>query len=172
MPSSKITPASAFPRKSTAGQARILSRVAVALLGLALVACSRDEPPAPAVDVVAAAPPAEAKPAEVPVPEGEPPADVVRDLMFEEYAELEKAGPMPATVSASGRQLQLRAKLFDARKTECRPRPQRPAVEFECSLTILVSMTGDGSDPAQEEPSEQGARIGIKWDPSGKWVRG
>lgn len=147
-------------------------RIAVILFGLALAACSRDEPPAATTADAATSPPVETKPAEVPVPEGEPPADVVRDLMFEEYAELEKAGPMPATVTASGKQLQLRAKLFDARKKECRPRPQRPAGEFECSLTILVSITGDGSDPADETPSEQGARIGIKWHPSGKWIRG
>lgn len=145
-------------------------RPTLALLGLLLVACARDEPPASADTATTTS--AVAAPAEVPLPSGEPPADVVRALMFEEYAELEKAGPMPATVSASGKQLQLRAKLFDARKLECRPRPQRPAGEFECSLMILVSITGDGSDPARGEPSEQGARIGVKWDPSGKWVRG
>lgn len=133
-------------------------------------ACSREEQASSDAD----RPTAEAEMAEVaPMPAGEPPDDVVRALMFEEYADLEKAGPMPATVSASGKQLQLRAKLFEATKKECRPRPQRPAGEYECSLTILVSMTGDGSDPANEKPSEQGARIGIRWDPGkGKWVRG
>ena len=146
-------------------------RFSAALSCLLLAACAGDEQATPANAIAAAIPPAAVASTGVPVPDGEPPADVVRALMFEEYAELEKAGPMPATVSASGRQLQLRAKLFDARKLECKPSPQRPAGEFECSLMITVSITGDGSDPAQEEPSEQGARIGVKWDPSGKWVR-
>lgn len=146
-------------------------RAFAVFVGLALLAaCEREQ----AVDPSKHEPPSETT-AEipVPVPEGEPPADVVRALMFEEYEDLEKLGGMPATVSASGKQLLLRAKLFEATKKECRPQPQRPAGEFECSLTILVSMTGDGSDPANETPSEQGARIGIRWDPAkGKWVRG
>lgn len=147
------------------------TRAFAVFVGLALLAaCEREQ----AVDPSEQEPPSETTAeASVPVPEGEPPADVVRALMFEEYEELEKLGGMPATVSASGKQLLLRAKLFEATKKECRPQPQRPAGEFECSLTILVSMTGDGSDPANETPSEQGARIGIKWDPAqGKWVRG
>ena len=148
-----------------------LKRAFALFVGLALLtACEREQ----AVNPSEQEPPSETT-AEipVPVPEGEPPADVVRALMFEEYEDLEKLGGMPATVSASGKQLLLRAKLFEATKDECRPRPQRPAGEFECSLTILVSITGDGSDPADETPSEQGARIGIKWDPAqGKWVRG
>lgn len=143
---------------------------AVCTVLVLLAACEREQS-APAT----AQAPSSGQTAEAlePVPEDEPPADVVRALMFEEYEELEKLGGMPATVSASGKQLVLRAKLFEASKKECRPRPQRPAGEFECSLTILVSITGDGSDPADETPSEQGARIGIKWDAGqGKWVRG
>lgn len=138
--------------------------------GLALLAaCEREPAVSPSVQALPSEAVAETP---VPVPEGEPPADVVRALMFEQYEDLEKLGGLPATVSASGKQLVLRAKLFEATKKECRPQPQRPAGEFECSLTILVSMTGDGSDPANETPSEQGARIGIRWDPGkGKWVR-
>lgn len=145
---------------------RTLSILVGALL---LAACEREQAEPATVDASSSETRVETV---VPVPDGEPPADVVRALMFEEYEELERAGPMPAVVSASGKQLQLRAKLFEATKKECRPRPQRPAGEFECSLTILVSITGDGSDPADETPSEQGARIGIKWHPSGKWIRG
>ena len=144
-----------------------------ASLVLCLAACS--DPPVsgqahPGPDAVAAAPSAAA---EHPVPAGEPPAEVVRDLLFEEYAELENAGPMPMTVTASGQSLKLRAKLFDARKEDCRPVPQQPPGHYECSLTIKLSLTGDGSDPAREEPSEQGARLGVKWDATGgRWVRG
>lgn len=137
---------------------------------VSLAACEREQSEPATAQAPSSGQTAEAS---VPVPEGEPPADVVRALMFEEYEELEKLGGLPATVSASGKQLVLRAKLFEATKKECRPQPQRPAGEFECSLTILVSITGDGSDPADETPSEQGARIGIKWDAArGRWVRG
>ena len=145
------------------------------ILLLCLAGCSGETPP-PASDAAVATAPsgaaAPAAPAAVPVPAGDPPADVVRALAFEQYAELEKAGPMPATVSATGRSLQLRAKLFEARKEECHPVPQQPAGEFECTLTIKVAMTGDGSDPALEEPSEQGDRLFISWDAAnGRWVR-
>jgi hypothetical protein len=145
-----------------------------AALALCLAACT-DPQPADAGDAApgATAGSVSSAAAEHPVPAGEPPADVVRDLIFEEYAELEKAGPMPMTVTASGQPLKLRAKLFDARKETCSPRPQQPPGHYECTLTIKLSLTGDGSDPAREEPSEQGARLGVKWDAaSGRWVRG
>ena len=144
-------------------------------LALCVAACtdSSSSGAAETVSGAVAADHASSAPAGHPVPAGEPPADVVRDLMFEEYAELEKAGPMPATVTASGQALKLRAKLFDARKEECRPRPQQPPGRYECTLTIKLSLTGDGSDPAREEPSEQGARLGVTWDAAaGRWVRG
>lgn len=145
-------------------------------LALCATACT-DSSPSGAADTAPAATDAagvaSSAPAEHPVPSGEPPADVVRDLTFEEYAELAEAGPMPVTVSATGQPLKLRAKLFDARKEECRPRPQQPPGRYECTLTIKLSLTGDGSDPAREAPSEQGARLFVKWDPvAGRWIRG
>lgn len=153
--------------------------IAKCLAGVSLALCAAactDSSSSGAADTAPGAAPAavaSSAPAEHPVPTGEPPADVVRDLIFEEYAELEKAGPMPVTVSASGQPLKLRAKLFDARKEDCRPQPQQPPGHFECTLTIKLSLTGDGSDPAREEPSEQGARLGVKWDATaGRWIRG
>ncbi|MFD0724252.1 hypothetical protein [Lysobacter brunescens] len=160
------------PAPSVGATAKCLFAVALAF---SAVACTDSTSPdtSAAASGATTADAAASAPAEHPVPSGEPPADVVRDLIFEEYAELEKAGPMPATVTASGQPLKLRAKLFDARKETCSPRPQQPPGHYECTLTIKLSLTGDGSDPAREEPSEQGARLGVKWDAvSGRWIRG
>ncbi|MFP5431343.1 MAG: hypothetical protein ACLGHE_10245, partial [Gammaproteobacteria bacterium] len=64
-----------------------------------------------------------------------------------------------------GKSLTLHPTLHEVRKDSCTPTPQAPAGWYECSLTIKVSLAEDGSDP-----SEQGERIGVKWDPAGKWV--
>lgn len=156
-----------------------VAAIAKCLLAVSLALCaaactdSSSSGTADAVPGAVAADSATSAPAEHPVPSGEPPADVVRDLTFEQYAELAEAGPMPVTISATGQPLKLRAKLFDARKEECLPRPQQPPGRYECTLTIKLSLTGDGSDPAREAPSEQGARIDVKWDAAtGRWVRG
>lgn len=134
--------------------------------------CSRKEQPPAATHtpVAAARELLLARPATVPVPNEEPPADVVERLIFEQYAALEKMGGLPVTFTATGRAHTLRAKLFAARKESCTPSPQQPAGNYECSLTITLSLAADGNDPALQKPSEQGARIGVKWDPSGKWV--
>lgn len=95
---------------------------------------------------------------------------MVERLIFEQYAALEKMGGLPVTFTATGRAHTLHAKLFAARKESCTPSPQQPAGNYECSLTITLSLAADGKDPALQKPSEQGARIGVKWDPSGKWV--
>ncbi|MEO8366556.1 MAG: hypothetical protein ABI538_10155 [Pseudoxanthomonas sp.] len=145
--------------------------LAIGLLTLLVVGCSRNEIQQPTSSVDAQIPPQNSQIEGVAVPTEEPPNDVVRDLIFEEYRQIEDAGGIPATVTASGKGIQLRAKLFDANKQKCKRTPQSPPGWYECDLLIKVSMTGDGSDPANEEPSEQGARIGVKWDPSGKWVR-
>jgi len=134
--------------------------------------CSRkDQPPAATQTPIKTArelPPL--KPVPVPVPNEEPPAEVVERLIFEQYAALEKMGGLPVTFTATGRAHTLHAKLYAAQKESCTPSPQQPAGNYECSLTITLSLAADGKDPSLQKPSEQGARIGVKWDPSGKWV--
>lgn len=120
-----------------------------------------------AVEVLAA-PEVDAAPAAVSLapPPGEPPEEVLRKLEFERYEMIEKAGGMPVTVTATGRQLVLKPKLYSVRKESCRPTPQAPDGWYECSLTIRLSLAADGRDP-----SEQGERIGVKWDGSkAEWV--
>lgn len=101
----------------------------------------------------------------VPVPAEEPSEEVLRKLEFARYDAINKMGGMPVTVTATGRSYILRPTLYAVRKESCTPTPQAPAGWYECSLTITVSLADDGSDP-----SEQGERIGVKWDPKGEWV--
>ena len=67
---------------------------------------------------------------------------------------------------ASGRRIVLNPTVYDVRKETCARTPRSPPGEYECEVMIRMSLSPDGSDP-----SERGARIGVKWDPSGKWVR-
>lgn len=168
---------------NTALEREMIARMFGAALLCLLAGCSRterppaDQPDIPAISSLAsAAAPvtqieaissgvASAAPA-VPVPLEEPSEAVLRKLEFESYAEIEKMGGMPVTITATGQSLTLRPKLYEVRKKKCTPTPQAPAGWYECSLIITLSLAPDGSDP-----SEQSERIGVKWDPMGKWVR-
>lgn len=148
---------------------------------LMLVGCSREEPAAGSVKTEPSSlasiaeevsqgsepeKPPESGIVELTPPPGEPPEDVLRKLEFQRYAMLEAAGGLPVTVTATGRQLVLKPRLYSVRKESCQPSPQTPAGRYECSLTISVSLAEDGSDP-----SEQGERISVKWDGRKKeWV--
>ncbi len=101
----------------------------------------------------------------VPVPAEEPSEEVLRELEFRRYEAIERAGGLHVTVTATGKSLTLHPKLYAVRKQSCKRTAQRPAGWYECSLIIKVSLKADGRDP-----SEQGERIGVKWDPKGKWV--
>lgn len=101
----------------------------------------------------------------VAVPAEEPSEDALRKLEFQRYEAIGQAGGMPVTVTATGGSLTLRPKLYDVRKDSCKRTPQGPPGWYECSLTIKLSLEADGSNP-----SEQGERIGVKWDPRGMWV--
>lgn len=117
--------------------------------------------------VAAGAEPASAPEASALVPPpGEPPEEVLRKLEFQRYDMIEKAGGLPVTVSATGRQLVLKPRLYSVRKESCKPEPQAPEGWYECSLVISLSLAADGSDP-----SEQGERISVKWDgKKAEWV--
>lgn len=91
---------------------------------------------------------------------------MLRELEFQTYAEIEKMGGLPVTMTATGKSLTLHPKLYAVRKDKCTPTPQAAAGWYECELTIKISLSPDGSDP-----SEKGERIGVKWDPKGEWVR-
>lgn len=142
-------------------QARILI-----ILALLLSACSGNESTAePTTEASAQAKPTATITRQI-SPTGEPSEEVLQRLEFQRYAELEKAGGIPVTISATGQQTILRPKLYSVRKDECTPTPQAPVGWYECSLTISLSLAEDGSNP-----SEQGEGFSVKWDSeSGTWV--
>lgn len=106
----------------------------------------------------------------IPAPDAEPSEAVLRKLQFQQYEEIEKAGGLPLTVSASGKSFTLRIKLYEVRKEGCKPSPQSPKGSYECNLLLTSSWSKDGG-LSYDEPSEKGARFGVKWDAeAGAWV--
>ena len=138
---------------------------AITLL-LFLGACGRKETRPPADASTTSVPKQiDVRAESVPVPTEEPSEADLRRLAFQRYAEIARAGGLPVTATASGKSLTLHPKLYEVRKDSCKPSPQSPPGEYECSLTIKLSLQADGSDP-----SEQGERIAVKWDAKGMWV--
>lgn len=102
----------------------------------------------------------------VPVPAEEPSEAVLRELAFQMYDQIEKAGGLPVTMTATGKSLTLHPKLFEVRKEKnCDRSPRAPAGWYECHLILKLSLSPGGRDP-----SEKGERMGVKWDPKGEWV--
>lgn len=151
---------------------------ALFLLAFALATgCSRDEaaPAASASTDDPAAPTASASaPAAegAPVPDGEPPADVVRKLTYEMYEQLEAAGGMPMTLSATGASAVVHTQLAEVVPEPCKQLPGAKPGEYECSVLLKVRSCLGNCDPSDEEALDDAKRIYIRWDPSGKWVSG
>lgn len=101
-------------------------------------------------------------------PPGEPPEDVLLRFQAQEYEEINRAGGMKVTVSASGRQLVLKPKLHSGRKDSCRTVPNEPAGSYECGLDLMVTLRED-----DREPGQHGERQFVHWDgAAGEWRRG
>lgn len=134
---------------------------------LLLAGCAKEEAASgPETTASAEAAPAQATESSgVAVPDEEPSEEVLRKLDFQRYADIEKMGGMPVVSTASGKGITLHPKLYEVHKDDCKRVPQSPPGHYECGLTIKVSLSPDGSDP-----SEQGERILVKWDPKGEWV--
>ena len=108
-----------------------------------------------------------------PVPEGEPPADEVRRLTHELYAEMETAGGAQLTQTATDTAFVVRTQLADVQPDGCKQLPGANPGEYSCSVLLKVrSCNGAGCDPSNEEALDDAKRINIRWDPSGKWMRG
>jgi hypothetical protein len=99
---------------------------------------------------------------------GEPPEDVLIAIQMAEYEQINKAGGMPVTVTASGGSAVLKPKIWSAKKdAPCRAMP-RHVDTFECSLNMMVTLReGDN------EPGKHAERLYVQWDGTkGEWNRG
>lgn len=106
-----------------------------------------------------------------PVPAEEPSAADVRRALFDQYARLEEAGGMSATMTATGQSLLIRAKLFDATKRSCRQLPSAKPGEWECEADTMMGLCNGDCDPADEEPLPHAERVYLRWDPAqGRYV--
>lgn len=153
---------------------RYLGPAIVLAAALLAAGCSKSKPESPArssaeapvASATSTATPAKT-PTGVPVPAQEPSETVLSKLAFQLYDEIEKAGGMPVTLTATGQSITLHPKLYEARKEKnCDPTLQRPPGWYECHLILKLSLSPGGRDP-----SEKGERLGVKWDPKGEWVR-
>lgn len=89
----------------------------------------------------------------------------MRSLEFSRYEDIKASGGLPLTLTATGKTVVVHPKLYQVEVKECRPEPQSPPGEYECSLHIQLSLDADGRDP-----SWQGERISISWDgEKGAW---
>ena len=107
------------------------------------------------------------EPAGKPVPAEEPSESDIVSILESQYAQINAAGGMPVTVSASGKSMVLKPKIWEAHKDEpCRPLPQSDPGEYECSLNLMMTMReGDN------EPGKHAERVHVSWDEvEGEWV--
>jgi hypothetical protein len=123
------------------------------LVGAAIfAACSRAEAPSTPSSGKAAT--KDLKPAP-----GEPPEDVLIAIQKAQYEQINKAGGMPVTVTASGRSAVLKPKIWSAKKdAPCRAVPGQTDT-FECSLNMMVTLReGDN------KPGKHAERLYVHWD--------
>ncbi len=148
---------------------RFLGTMLVCCIGM--VACQKDRSHSTDATPVATtdgqSPPAPA-PGKYPAPEEEPPENVVVAALEEEYRVMNDSGGMRVTSTGTGNSAAIRPRLRSARKESCTRNTGMPAVSYECTLIVRVSLMDDGS-----EPSESGARVDVYWDEDkGEWARG
>jgi hypothetical protein len=102
-----------------------------------------------------------------PVPAEEPSESDIVSILESQYDRINAAGGMPVTVTASGKSMVLKPKIWEAHKDEpCRPVPGSNPGEYECSLNLMMTMReGDN------EPGKHAERVFVSWDEvEGEWV--
>ena len=107
------------------------------------------------------------EPAGEPVPAEEPSESDIVAVLEHQYDQINAAGGMPVTATASGTSTVLKPKIWEAHKDEpCRSRPQSDPGEYECSLNLMVTFR-EGDDV----PGEHAERVFVSWDEvEGEWV--
>ncbi|MFT3755218.1 MAG: hypothetical protein QM769_04625 [Pseudoxanthomonas sp.] len=108
-----------------------------------------------------------------PMPDREPSAEEVRRAFVELYDQLEKAGGLPVTITATGRSTVFRAELYDARKKSCRALPQAIPNDWECTAELSMSLCSGDCEPSFQDRSTKDERISLRWNPAqGRYTAG
>jgi len=143
--------------------------IAIALAcGLALAGCGKTPTPAAAAKGAGTQAAAEVKPKGKPEPAEEPSERVLTKLLMKDYQLINEAGGMPVVVTATGKELVLKPKLYDARKDSCRKMSENIGGGYECSMIVMITLKDDGSKPKQS-----GERVRVYWDAEeGEWASG
>jgi hypothetical protein len=94
---------------------------------------------------------------------GEPTEEVLRILHFRSYAEIEKAGGLPVTLTQTGQGFVIKPKLHEVHKEKCVPTPYIKKDSFECHLNLVLSLNGG-------KPGPHGERVNIWRGPNGDWT--
>lgn len=137
-------------------------------LSLLVSACSKSKPEPSPQKVSTPTPPAEKAPVSFD-PDEEPPEAVLRELMLRQYADLEKNGGLPATITATGYSGTLHAKLYEVHKDKCVQLPADPPGVKECGVNLMVTMWWEGK-PEPLEPLPDSKRISVIRDDNGVWI--
>jgi hypothetical protein len=99
----------------------------------------------------------------------EPPESVLRVLMVQQYAALDKAGGLPVTVTATGYSGNLRSKLYSVEKDQCNPSPHGPVGKYDCVVKLMITLWFDGkTEPTK--PSEDNKRLSAMKNAKGEWI--
>lgn len=102
----------------------------------------------------------------------EPSEAVLKKFMFAAYKKMDDAGGVPMTVTASGKGGNVRLKLYDVRKTDCKliDIPSvAPRGKFECTVNLQVKMWWDGQREP-DHPSDDNKRIDVIQNDDGEWL--
>ena len=142
-------------------------RYVFSILALCFIfsACSKSKPePVPPVTATPAA-----KATVSAAIDEEPPEEVLRELMFRQYAEIEKQGGIPATVTASGHGGIIHSKLYEVHKDKCVHLPVDPPGVQECGVDLKVAAWWEGRREP-DQPLSDSKRISVIRDSNGVWI--
>jgi len=143
----------------------------ILMLCIFVAACSKSTPEPSTNAVIPLAPSAATYPvAATPIPVDEEPSEqVLRDLMFRQYEALNERGGLPATVTATGKSGNIRTRLYEVHKGECRQNPADPPGMYECGVNLMATIWWEGQrEPVK--PLSDSKRISVIRDETGVWI--
>jgi len=96
---------------------------------------------------------------------GEPTEAALRSMLEKSYDAISTAGGMNVTVTASGKNLNLKPKLHEMKKVGCKAMKLSKDTSYECSVDAIISINGG-------KPGKHGERLQLKKNAKGEWIAG